>query len=116
MGGTMIHVAKRWTGAGLKKGGDSIGRWSKITMEGKERKKISIYSVYRVCHNTLEDAGGDTVWMQQYTALLQSGSSQPNPRQQILDDLERDIITLQQDEEHYIIVCIDACAIGSVGM
>ena len=108
MGGTMIHVERKWAGSSMKKESDTYGRWSKVTIEGKESNKIAIYSVYRVNGNSLEKAGGDTVWMQEYQALLENGVESPNPRQQILDDLEADIHATREDGETEIIVCIDA--------
>ena len=107
-GGTMIHVDRKWTGSSLKKYNDSIGRWSKITMEGRGQRKLTIYSVYRVNDNTLENAGGETVWLQEYNSLLHRGSKDPNPRQQVLQDLKADILRTMTDELHQIIVCIDA--------
>ena len=107
-GGTMIHVDRRWSGSSLKKYHDSIGRWSKITMEGRGQRKLTIYSVYRVNDNTLENAGGETVWLQEYNSLLQRGHKDPNPRKQILQDLKSDILQTKTDKSHQVIVCIDA--------
>ena len=108
MGGTMIHVAKKWTGSNLQMSSEKFGRWSRISLEGKGEQKLSIFSVYRVCENTLDEAGGDTVWMQQYSALFEAGIRQPKPRQQILNDLEIEIQQLRKDKNHQIIVGIDA--------
>ena len=107
-GGTMVHIEQKWTGANLRKSNDPLGRWSRITLEGKGERLLSIYSVYRVCNNNLATAGGETVWLQEYKSLLEKGMKNPNPRQQVLDDLESEIISLQEDEKHQIIVCIDA--------
>ena len=107
-GGTMIYAEKKWTGANIKRGKDELGRWSRITMEGKGDCKLSIYSVYRVNENSLESAGGETVWMQEYKQLLQRGERNPNPRQQVLLDLESEVQQLREDNNHHILICMDA--------
>ena len=107
-GGTLIHLERKWTGSTLKKENDKLGRWSSITIEGRGGRKVSIFSVYRVGNNKLETAGGDTVWFQEYAALLSKGIKDPDPRQQILDDLEKTILRLKEDTDHQIIICIDA--------
>ena len=107
-GGTMIHIEQKWTGSSTKTSQDELGRWSRVTMEGKGHKKVTIFSVYRVCKNTLEKAGGETVWFNEYKALLERGDKQPDPRQQVLDDLEEAIHSIRQDEHHQVIIMMDA--------
>ena len=107
-GGTMVHVETHWTGSNLHKNKDGIGRWSSVTVEGKGTTRLTIFSAYRVNENTVDNAGGETIWFQEYKALLEKGIKQPDPRQQVLDDLEEEINKFREDKDHHIILCIDA--------
>ena len=107
-GGTMIRVSKKFAGSALDKQQDPHGRWCSISIEGSEGRRLFIYSVYRVCYNTVENAGTQTTWFQEYSSLLEDGIKFPNPRQQILDDLETDIRMVASNPKHYIMVCMDA--------
>ena len=104
----MIHVDRKWTGSSLKKGSNRIGRWSRVTLEGQGKRRLTIYSVYRVNDSNLDSAGGDTVWMQEYRSLLEVGIKDPNPRAQILHNLKADILALRKDHLHQVMVYIDA--------
>ena len=106
MGGTLIHVRQKWTSQ-VTKSPDSLGRWSTVTITGRQNTKLTIISAYRVNHNTLGSAGMDTVWMQEYEELLKRGESNPNPRLQFLDDLSDEVRNLQQ-KGHHIILQMDA--------
>ena len=48
------------------------------------------------------------MWIQEYSSLFEEGYSNPNPRQQILDDLEEEINRIRQDPQHHLILMIDA--------
>ena len=107
-GGTMIQISKKFAGSSLDKHQDSLGRWSRISIEGGEGIQLFIYSAYCVCYNTVENAGTQTTWFQEYSSLLQEGIKSPNPRQQILDDLEIELRNIGSDPKHYIVLCMDA--------
>ena len=87
----MVQLEQKWTGANLKKRKDKIRRWSRVTIEGKGDQLLTIYSMYRVNANKIDTAGGDAVWMQEYKHLLHNGIKDPNPRQQVLLNLEAEI-------------------------
>ena len=42
-GGTMIHMKKQWAGSNIERGNDRLGRYSKVTLTGKDENKITIY-------------------------------------------------------------------------
>ena len=106
--GTLIKVNKQWSGSRMTKTADTHGRWSHISLEGYKQKKLHIFSIYRVCDDSLERADEHTVWFQEYHSLLASGIPNPNPCQLLLDNLESRIQSLLRDVNNQIIVCIDA--------
>ncbi len=66
-------------------------------MKGKQDKGILIIVAYRVCQDHNSRAGAFTAYQQQYTVLQSQGQQRPNPRQQILTDLEKLILTKLQE-------------------
>ena len=46
--------------------------------------------------------------MQEYTSQLQMGIGNPDPRKQILSDLEEQFEELQRNPNHYIVIMMDA--------
>ena len=107
-GGTMIHTIKRWASMDLQRDSDIHGRWIKVAINENNNQRLTVISAYRVCSNSLDTAGENTIWLQEYTSLLEQGNSNPNPRQQILDDLKEEIFQLQNDPNHNVILFIDA--------
>merc|ERR1712115_562629 len=105
-GGTSITTLGSWTGARLSSGRDyPLGRWSWTTLQGKQDKKITIISAYRV-HSGNPSDSPFKIYNQQYALLLQQGHTNPDPRTQTITDLENFIHTIQ-DTSHSIILCID---------
>jgi hypothetical protein len=66
-------------------------------MRGKQDEGILIIVAYRVCQDHNSRAGAFGAYQQQYPALRAQGQRRPNPRQQILTDLENLILTKQQE-------------------
>ena len=54
-GGTLITILNNWTGRILTTEVDStkMGRWSCVNLRGKQEKIVSVYSTYRIPHDTL---------------------------------------------------------------
>ena len=84
-----------------------MGRWSYITFRGKEGVKVTVVTAYRVCPKAIGACGPTTSTFVQCNKLLQQGKDQPNPRKQILEDLQDQIITWTM-EGHDVILGIDA--------
>ncbi len=74
-----------------------MGQFAWATMRGKQDEGLLIIVAYRVCQDHNSRAGAFTAYQQQYTALQAQGQQRPNPRQQILNDLEKLILTKQQE-------------------
>jgi hypothetical protein len=73
----------------------------------KKARKITLLSAYRVCENTLAQAGPQTCWLQQWKELKKTGYSNPDPSRQFYTDLNKFIDTrLEKNEE--LIITMDA--------
>ena len=90
-----------------KQGSDKGGRWSWITINGKNRRQLCIISAYRVNDFTTNNAGDNTAWRSQERFLIQQGHVQPNPREQMLKDL-KSFINTQQQSLTDIVLLMDA--------
>ena len=87
-GGTMTMIHGDLIGSVVEKGNDpEMGRWSYITLQGKANRRVTFISAYRVCNQTIASVGARTAYFQQWHHLRQKGIKNPDPRQQVLDDL-----------------------------
>jgi hypothetical protein len=70
-GGTLMAVVDRWTSRVHSKGRDpyGLGRWSFVTLCGKQDNLIIIISAYRVSQKSSSSLGVKTAYMQQYRAI-----------------------------------------------
>ena len=75
-------------------------------MRGKKSKIVSIYSAYRVPQDSLP--GDQTTYAQQYKMMQDAGHLDPRPRRQLITDLIADITAKQADQNHQIILSLDA--------
>jgi hypothetical protein len=113
-GGSLTAIVDRRTPKVLEKGEDpyGLGRWSYITLRGKNSMKITIITAYRVNQKTPSSAGPKTAFMQQYgaiqTELLKQNivNHSPDPHRQFILDLHAWIGHLQTDD-HQIILNLD---------
>jgi hypothetical protein len=84
-----------------------MGRWSSISIKGRDKTIVTIFSVYRVCAGHIKTAGPGTCFAQMWH-LADMKNIQPNkPRQQVLDDLE-EAIQKCRSQAHEVIVLMDA--------
>ena len=83
-----------------------MGRWICYNMRGKKEKIAIIYSAYRVPQDSLP--GDHTTYAQQYKTILDAGNANPRPRRQFITDLIADIKEKQADNNHQIILGLDA--------
>ena len=101
-GGTCVMARGNWAGRVTAMGQDELGRWSFITMEGRQGKKVTFIAFYRVCKKNSEN-GKTTIRIQQERDLFNARKSQKDPREVILVDLENEI-RKKQNEGHEIII------------
>jgi hypothetical protein len=76
-------------------------------MRGKRDKGILIISAYRDCQGTNSRAGAFTAYQQQYTMLREAGHARPNPRQQILTNIQA-LIDSKRKKRYCPILMLDA--------
>lgn len=91
----------------MGKGQDNKGQWSWVTLHGQTNKKITIVLAYQVCRNTLAGAGEGSVYMQEYNEYLKEGIMNPDPRGQMLIDLQEIILTWKE-AGHSVIFLMDS--------
>ena len=106
-GGTLLCATNRMTGRFATKSSDprGLGRWTTMSIIGRNQKMIHIVCLYRVSQE--QSKGDQTSYMQQIRLLKQQGITNPNPRQQVLDDLDK-MLQQWQDENNDIILMMDA--------
>ena len=78
-GGTLTGINSKLVGRVHSQGADPIGRWSWITLQGSQQRKITIITAYRVCAGNLHSSDG-TVWKQEWRALTSPANASPEPR------------------------------------
>ena len=88
-GGTCIGVNGKWTTRITDKGVDPTGqgRWSYVTISGRDAPDIMFISAYRVCQKPGSKAGPLTAYAQQWTISHVAGNPKPDPRKDFITDL-----------------------------
>jgi len=92
-----------------KSGADKWGRFSWITLRGKNSKKLYVVTAYRVCQangTTPSSRESTTAHWQQVKAMIKQGYRDPDPRIQVLTDMSK-MIAAKHQEGCEIIVMID---------
>jgi hypothetical protein len=84
-----------------------LGRWSGLSVTGKQHRTISIIVGYRVCKGSIQSSGLGTAYHREYEYYDDRKKKSPNPRKEFLQDLESTIQDLR-DKGHAIIVMLDA--------
>ena len=108
-GGVAQIVLRQLTGRVTSHGKDALGRyaWQEILLDGTH--KLIVITAYRVSQLSATGAGPETSVMQQWRRLRAQGIENPNPRQQMLDDL----LTFAKTHEgagNEVIIMMDANA------
>jgi hypothetical protein len=107
-GGTLTLVHSPWSSRTSSTSDPSgMGRWSEVTLNGKDKCNITIITAYRVCDSSSSAHDSNTAYNQQWRHLTLQDIPNPCPRQQMLDDLTLRIAELQQASSE-IIILIDA--------
>eukprot|EP00957_Ditylum_brightwellii_P051109 3875079-Ditylum_brightwellii.AAC.2 len=101
------EIIRKWAGHTCSTGEDPLGRWSWITLQGKQKRLVTFLTAYQVCDNNLANKGPSTCWMQQWGGLKKKGVTKLNPRQQFLTDLFA-LIEELQGNNHEIVLLLDA--------
>ena len=84
-----------------------LGRWSGVTLEGPDAKKLSIITAYRVCKGSPQRAPLGSSFLREYEYFREQKFQSVNPRRQFFVDLQQTILALQE-MGHCIILMLDA--------
>jgi hypothetical protein len=104
LGGVVLVVLGSWAQHITKVSCDDLGRWVSATMTGSDGNSVTIFSFYNVVDVKLQHAGPSTVFAQQYRLLKLAGVTHPNPRQQCVDDLQREVAKCVVNKEAIVII------------
>ena len=107
-GGTAMLVDVTYTGSIIDRGQDwaNMGRWSYITLKGRNDRVITIITGYR-CNNISAPTGDTTAWAQQYAIARQRGLQHPRPHMDFLNDLEKWLLPKMINGEE-VLIALDA--------
>jgi hypothetical protein len=109
-GGCLIMVQGKWATTIHREtiqDKTGLGRWSGLSVTGKQNRTISIIVGYRVCKGSIQSSGLGTAYHREYEYYADRNKKSPNPRKEFLLDLESTIQALR-DKGHAIIVMLDA--------
>jgi hypothetical protein len=108
-GGVAQMVLRQLTGRVTKHGKGLLRRyvWQEILLDGS--RTLIVVTAYRVVQERARGSGPTTSYMQQWRRLRANGTNNPNPRQQILDDLKA-FLQPHKEAGNEIIITIDANA------
>ena len=84
-----------------------MGRWSYITINGRNKKKLTIISAYRAGKTRIQESGPSTAFTQQWDFMEERGDTTIDVRKQMTKDLSTFIKTLATKRQE-IILYIDA--------
>jgi hypothetical protein len=109
-GGTLNLTIGKWQSYLDRKilDDDKLARWSCNSYRLSPTSKPHIISAYRVCDGKPEHDRSLSTYNQQYMALKSMGVTNPDPRQQFINDLTTKIKQIQTSKHDYIIIGMDA--------
>ena len=64
-----------------------MGRWTSITINGRNKTKVTIISAYHVCLTTMKNVEPNTVFYQQWDMLEEKGEKKIEIRSKMINDL-----------------------------
>ena len=102
-GGTLLMAQGDLVGRIKERGSDSLGRWSWMTMVGKNQRMITIISAYQVCARSSKRTG-TTAYHQQESILRTRGIKKAKPRKYFYRDLNEFIRICKTKKESVILV------------
>ena len=88
-GGTAMILRGNCCGRLYRRGSDPLGRITWMALHGKGAGCIIIVTAYRVCKNKGITACPDTAYMREWEALREQGNLDPDPRNQVLNNISK---------------------------
>ena len=64
-----------------------MGRWSGMTIRGKDSFRLSVVTAYRVCRGTISTAPLGSTYHREFTHLCDTGQIPPDPRAHFIQSL-----------------------------
>ena len=109
-GGTATITEGGWSGRISERGADpsGMGRWSYITILGKNNQKLTIVTGYRNSKRDLNNVGSTTAVAQQAMLLEKQGRKRIGTEAAFLKDLEKWIQKKIVEEGQQILIAMDA--------
>ena len=105
-GGVLMITAGNASGRVIKKGSDSLGRWTYQYFACKDSKCLVIITAYQPCKQSLYSNGkiqSNTVTAQQ-TSMLLSNDDSRSPRKAFVEDLDQFVQLLKNEGNRVMIV------------
>ena len=106
-GGNLLTANGEITARIDGRGTDKMGRFCWFTFAGKRDEGVLVIVAYRVCQEKTNSPGPHTAFQQQYVAMRDAGVKNPNPRSQLLKDLQS-LIQGKRQHGYRPILLIDA--------
>jgi hypothetical protein len=109
-GGNLTMTTDSWVSkveSDIVQDSTGLGRWSGLTIRGKNNTKLTLITGYRVCKGSKASASIGSSLLREYDFFEESGIRHPNPRQLFFDDLQKQIHSLQ-DANHRVVLMLDA--------
>ena len=78
-----------------------------MSIQGRQDRKITIITMYRVPKSSITTTGPNTSFYYQWHHLRRQGHLKPDPRAQVLQDLSQ-FINAQSSEHHAMVIGMDA--------
>jgi hypothetical protein len=104
MGGTMTIMTGRWAGRKKKVTSDAKGRWSTMTLTGKQNTSVTIITAYRVCKQ--KGGEGGTIYHQQQLDFEENDICHVNLRAQFCKDMVK-LVRELHSKNHIVILMGD---------
>jgi hypothetical protein len=113
-GGCLTMVCRNWVSCVygpplIDKQG--LGRWTGVTIRGKNNNFLTIVTAYRTCNGNISTAPLGSTYAREYEYYKDKGFKSPNPRNIFVDELKCEIKQLL-DKGHQIILSLDANTIA----
>ncbi|KAL7526267.1 hypothetical protein ACHAWF_005244, partial [Thalassiosira exigua] len=103
-GGNALLARGKVAGRIFKRYPDSQGRFTYALMRGKDGTGVLLVNAYRVCQKRGTRTTANTAYMQQVVHQRSEGIANPDPRNQILDDITALIADHRQNGFHPLIM------------
>jgi hypothetical protein len=109
-GGTLHITINKWKSYITEKITDvsNMARWSGATYRLSPVKKLHMISAYRPCKASIDEKNSLATYTQQYYKLLEDGIQNPDPREQFIEDLLKQIKLRNRTTDDYLIIGLDA--------